>query len=33
MSELRFREALNLAADKIGLKTRFVTRQTEMEIS
>jgi len=25
------REALSLAADKIGLKTRFVTRQSEME--
>ncbi len=26
-------EALSLAADKIGLKTRFVTRESEMEIS
>jgi large subunit ribosomal protein L16 len=26
------REALDRAADKIGLKTRFVTRATEMEI-
>ncbi len=26
------KEALDLAADKIGLKTRFVTRQSEMEI-
>jgi large subunit ribosomal protein L16 len=26
------REALGLAADKIGLKTRFVTRDSEMEI-
>ena len=27
------REALKLAADKIGWKTRFVTRKTEMEIA
>jgi large subunit ribosomal protein L16 len=26
------KEALGLAADKIGLKTRFVTRESEMEI-
>ena len=26
------REALSLAADKIGLKTRFVTRESEMEL-
>jgi len=25
------REALSLAADKIGLKTRFVTRESETE--
>src|SRR6201987_2821306 len=25
------KEALDLAADKIGLKTRFITRQSEME--
>ena len=27
------KEALSLAADKIGLRTRFVTRESEMEIS
>jgi large subunit ribosomal protein L16 len=26
------REALSLAADKIGLKTRFITRESEMEL-
>ena len=26
------KEALDLAADKIGLKTRFITRESEMEI-
>ena len=26
------KEALGLAADKIGLKTRFITRESEMEI-
>jgi len=26
------KKALGLAADKIGLKTRFVTRESEMEI-
>ncbi len=27
------KEALSLAADKIGLKTRFVSRESEMELS
>ena len=26
------KEALDLAADKIGLKTRFITRESEMEL-
>jgi large subunit ribosomal protein L16 len=32
LDETQAREALELAADKIGLKTRFITRHSETEI-
>jgi len=32
LDEAQAREALELAADKIGLKTRFITRHSQMEM-
>src|SRR5712691_7540821 len=32
LDETQAREALELAADKIGLKTRFITRHSQMEM-